>query len=173
MTYAMLTLAPHWALPLLALLALVGIRALRARRAHVVPLYLLPLLGLLAWPAATALDNPGAPLVFAALYLMGGLSGYRYQGGVLRAKTGLHLRLRAERATLTVLMGLYAAIVWGPALPGAVPVLARGPAYALVLAGLLGALSGVLTGRAWRTLVTPQLSRLKDGVPGQLARDRG
>ena len=148
--------APIWVWPLFFVLLAIGLLARKDRTSSIIPYFFYPLFGLSAANAIASLAHvPTNWITFGVAYGVGMALAFRWQDGLILAKTGWQMQLRGDRGTLVILMTIFFSNFVGGVLQAVAPQAMQALAYTLVFAGIIGACSGSFTGRALRVVTCP------------------
>ena len=148
--------APVWVWPLLAWMIWEGVSAMRRRSVAIWVYWMLPFFALIAVRGRLEAAAPEVDLpVYFAMYGLGAVFGYRFQGGVLIKRVAKHVEVRGEPLTLIMLMTIF----WMNFVSGVIkaisPDLMTSYVTIALLAAISGAVSGQFAGRALRVLRAP------------------
>lgn len=88
--------------------------------------------------------------VFAAIYALCAYAGFRWQNRLILSRTGKKIQVKGEWITLLVILTIFVINFLNGALSGMGKSIVETPIYAAIIAGILGACSGMFLGRAIR-----------------------
>ena len=145
--------APVWVWPLFFVLLGIGILSMKNRNSSIIPYFFYPLFGLSAAGAVGGLvHTPTNWVIFGIAYLVGMAVAFRWQDGLIVAKTGWNMRLQGDRFTIVLLMTIFFANFVSGVLTAVSPDTLQALTYTIIFASILGACSGSFTGRALRVV---------------------